>query len=691
MVLEEYFDKYILNNSIFQDRISRFTNMFVGRKIPTRILKNSGSYTDSKRIVLGIDEKTLRNKTLNERLGDNPELLKSYFIGLGVHEAEHVVSSDFESYKLFHESVVKAYESFYGVSKEVAHLIAKGIGNGIEDGRIERRAANRYPGVAKHLALINYVLFEDTNCLNDEICDLMNNILFIAKSGKLIPGTTKLYKDTELYDILMDIQTNIKVAVAADDVSVMFNECWKVHNRIFHFLGPKLKEEEQQLQELEELLKKISEDIDESMSNPENDEVGNDESVESFIGENIEESVETKNNSSNGDSTKDDSNKNDSNEDDTHKGDSNEDDSGKNNPNKSDTNKNDSSKGNSNKNESDKNNSGKKSSKSDDTDNSKEDKSKGLTEREVEFFKNLIESIKEEEKKESQNKASVKSVAKKVEISLPTAKEISSYTGKHQWKVTDISETSIRVLDGDYKKRAMSLKKDLKEILVDKKSYREIRRRRGALDSRRFTSLVGFHDDRIFYKKEKTEIDEYAFYVIIDNSGSMNGIKHFESLVCASILEEAIKELAPIKFVAFDSFANRTNITTLKEFDKNRKQSLLYADFNTGGCNCDAFILNYAQTELKKRKENKKIIFMLSDGLPTINMNPGEIYDEVQETVQRIRSEGTILIPIAIDDKSFEANTKERFCYMYDDLIIFSDIQEIEKHIVNMIKKILVL
>lgn len=624
MVLEEYFDKHILNNSIFHDRISRFTNMFVGRKIPTKILKDSESYTDSRKIVLGINQQTLKSELLNKRFGNNPELLKSYFIGLGVHEAEHIISSDFETYKLFCDSVVKAYQSFYGISKKTAHEIAKRIGNSIEDGRIERRAANRYPGVAKHLSLINYILFEDSKCLDDEFCDLMNNILFMAKSGKMLPGTIKLYKGTELYDILRDVHKNIKVAVATDDVSVMFNECWKIHNRIFHYLGPRLAKEDEQIKELIELLKKFSEDIDESMSNPTNDEVGNDKSIKTFRGEEIDEAL----------NETEDSNREAS-------------------------------------------------------DSQEEDES--LTEKEIEFFKDLIEAIKEDEKKESQNQAYAKSVNNKVNNSLPTIEEIKTYTERHQCVVTDISETSIRMLDGNYKKRALTLKKDLKEILVNKKAFREIRKRRGSLDSKRFTSLIGFHDDRVFYKKEKTEVDEYAFYVIIDNSGSMQGRKHFESLVCASILEEAIKDLAPIKFIAFDSNTMETNILTLKEFDKNRKQSLLYADFNTGSCNCDAFVLNYAKTELKKRRENKKIIFIISDGLPTINMSSGNIFDEVKQTAQSIRDEGIILIPIAISDNIFDEETKNRFCYIYDNLIIFSDIQKIEKHIVDMIKRILVL
>ena len=165
---------------------------------------------------------------------------------------------------------------------------------------------------------------------------------------------------------------------------------------------------------------------------------------------------------------------------------------------------------------------------------------------------------------------------------------------------------------------AKKLNKEFAEIFLNKQAVNAKNRRRGRLNEGDLYKL--FVNDMSMFKKKGTPREtDYVFYLLMDGSGSMSGKKFKEALRACSLVEEALKGIAPVKIVMFD-YDNNVNHRIIKDFKQKSKTgnySWTFANHHgTGCCNMDGFSIRVASKELQKRHESRKILITLSDGLP---------------------------------------------------------------------------
>lgn len=121
------------------------------------------------------------------------------------------------------------------------------------------------------------------------------------------------------------------------------------------------------------------------------------------------------------------------------------------------------------------------------------------------------------------------------------------------------------------------------------------------------------------------------------------------ALKTAAILEEALKGIAYTKIVAFDGSTDSVAHTIIKDYGQkelgNRCMDALKV-LMPGNGNKDGYSIRTVSLELAKRREKRKILVVLSDGLPSGYRGEAEAIGDVRTAVQEARRSGIIVIPI---------------------------------------------
>ena len=232
-------------------------------------------------------------------------------------------------------------------------------------------------------------------------------------------------------------------------------------------------------------------------------------------------------------------------------------------------------------------------------------------------------------------------------------------------------------------------KREVEKILF-LKSEKQKGLKRGVLDA---TSLwkLGIRDGNVFEKKGARNKD-YAFYLLQDGSGSMGGTKEIESATTLSIIEEGLKEYSALKISTFASSGGNVVHYTAKQFDDNRKFNHSYSFLKTrraNGGNKDGFSIRIATKELLKRQEQKKVLFVLSDGLPSQYSSQETALNDVRKAVEEARTKGIEVIAVMFGSDHFIQSAKSSYEYMYQYGIIACNPEDIGRKINPLLKSII--
>ena len=174
----------------------------------------------------------------------------------------------------------------------------------------------------------------------------------------------------------------------------------------------------------------------------------------------------------------------------------------------------------------------------------------------------------------------------------------------------------------------------------------------------------GVADDAIFLKKNNQQVGSCAFYLLIDNSGSMSSACGDSSKVskssaargAAAVIEQALMGIMPCKVGLFQQQSSAVKTTVIRTFDDRSKQNRSWNSMTVvgpGGCNADSINIRVAAEELAHRNEQKKALIVLSDGEPSAYGSKDDAIMEVREAVKATRRKGIIVIPIMFGDQSF--------------------------------------
>lgn len=546
------------------------------------------------------------------------EKIYSIFIALSMHEMEHVLSTNMDLAESYRNDV---YRNLFnqlgrGQSDDIAHYIF----NSIEDGRIERRAANRTPGYAKCLKWFRYLHWYHQPILAEPSTDgqKLQSVLWAlctyATYGSFPRRWLKVYdKNSEETQLIMKCMHDIDEAVASDECKICLDHCYN----ICEILKDYILSHTVSTKELEELLKDIqSSEYSSSPDGPAQDD-----------GTSIDGNISVRKTRPQNDK-KDDSDKDES----KGKGDDNSGEKGEAKKDADGKDEKGNGKSSGNKGEkSDDNADGSANSKADSKERSdcKEDTTdsfsfvfdeddNGFEENDKfaeETGKKGLEKTIKDDKDEGAKKDDDGQVDKSIIQDLGEA-DIENLL----FEIVPNEKTTQRYRSPKSLEDAGKvLNRNLSPLFKFKKSAYSLNRRSGMVDINKLTKLAT-DETNIFKRKNINKTVDAAIYILIDASGSMHGYKWTKAMDSSSVLELGIKDLMPFKIATFQTSSNlHTRISVIKDFDDKPIGYTEKFRLNNGPNhgNRDGLAIRLATEELMKRPEELKILIVISDGEPS--------------------------------------------------------------------------
>ena len=190
-----------------------------------------------------------------------------------------------------------------------------------------------------------------------------------------------------------------------------------------------------------------------------------------------------------------------------------------------------------------------------------------------------------------------------------------------------------------------------------------------------------------FDRIKKPEKISLSCTVIIDQSGSMYGYKLESALRAAAIIKNFCNELKiPTMVLGHSSSYPTMDIYRFCEFDGSEDEIYTLAAGNAHCGTRDGAALLYAVNKLKDRREEKKIIFIISDGSPCDYGYSGiTAYKDIQGIIKSASAYGISFFAAAIDED------KESIAKIYgeDRFVDISNLDDLPSKMAYVLKRAL--
>ena len=216
-----------------------------------------------------------------------------------------------------------------------------------------------------------------------------------------------------------------------------------------------------------------------------------------------------------------------------------------------------------------------------------------------------------------------------------------------------------------------------RQLLASQKRAWEFDLEEGLLDTSKLTRVIIDPYSSLSFKKERDyEFKDTVVTLLIDNSGSMRGRPITIAAICADILSRTLERCSvKVEILGFTT-KNWKGGQSREYWNKNSKpkspgrlndlRHIIYKSADTQWRisknnlglmlkegllkeNIDGEAINWAFGRLKKRKEERKILMVISDGAPvddsTLSVNSGDFLEKhLKKTVKYIENKGDVEI-----------------------------------------------
>lgn len=264
-------------------------------------------------------------------------------------------------------------------------------------------------------------------------------------------------------------------------------------------------------------------------------------------------------------------------------------------------------------------------------------------------------------------------VDKSAPISAEEMREICSFRENHRkYKVTTH-------LPPELAQRGKSLRRKNEQYFRSLSSPTITYLDSGGVDPSRIYGLA-MGDTEIFRKKGQDKKFDGCAYILIDNSGSMSGIKRQEACKAAAIIEESFKGLFPFKIVAFD-YSGCVMHEVIKNWDEVLSKNCCWnfcLHGRTGCGNEDGYDIQIAEKELLSRPESKKLLIVLSDGAPDDTTG-------CHNAIEHARKAGIQVNGVYFEEGPYRDD--ETFAYMYSKDYICCELSKLDTNLNKIMKK----
>lgn len=554
--------------------------------------------------------------------------LLSLFKGFMFHELSHYDYTEFKPYKDF-------IEAENGKFKQLRNHIL----NLMEDGRIERRKEKEKRITGKYFDLINFFILD---MQKDTDVDGLTNIDFYFRSIWPIIKLNMYPKDYDTYpdEVKKAVDESLKhieIGVIAENVKALTIPCEEMVRIAKSLMTPEqLQQSEQQQSAPMEV-----QSGDSGEASPSDEGSGGEQPNEKPGEESGKKSGESSNSKQKNEKTNEEMNE--------------------------------------------------KAKASEETNEKTNEKNKpssydeGKKEKIKDFLKKKEQAEKRKERKEIDGQKEGTSLSNK-EIT-----EIEKIYSGEKFRVENADFQRFLSLSPEVKMRGKKLRKEIEKILKTKQKEVLNGQKKGIINPNDLYKLASCNTD-VFRKTLSPQRMENVVYILRDGSGSMTcGNKIRNSTDTAAILEEALKGLIPFKDVIFNTAGRDIMHYVISDFDKkNKKDNHAYSSSSLfGGTNKDGFSLRIAIAELLQRKEPSKILFVLSDGLPSDYNSEEAAISDVRDGVKEAKKKGVKVVSIFFGTEYEREKLKEKYHQMYGDSVICVDPTQIEKSTISLLKRIL--
>lgn len=649
------------------------------------IIVNDGleSYTDGKTIVLSLIPPVFEDWYSEE---DWMLCLKA----LAAHEAQHVNSSNFSDIAEIKEWYGKYLADNYSLEPTIGGTIAKDAQNIVEDGRIERIAVARRPGMFLPFQFMNQIirnnllLTERADNPKDEYRDFWNNLISYASTGLYSPGI-QVYAGTRFESVFLGVQHLIDAGIA----SATSGECRQCVQELLEDVAPYMSDLIKSSPELEEMLtqKETRQEYTTNQGTADTTQSGGAGGNPLRVSSPTTSAAGMQESSQDGAGTPEQAGALSNSPPDS------ENESAGQNPDGSDSPEN-GGEGESGSSKSEQRSQQRSAAGFENA----EPQAPPMSDSELNDLRNKLARDLANANREEQANQSPSSDA----LDAKSIEDIQAqYTGATRpIKQVSINITADEELPPEMKAQALMLRREITRV-QDARSRSHKGLRRGTLDQGALWK-TGLQDDRIFTRKSQPDAGSIAFYLLIDNSGSMADsadsesgkplLKYQAARYAAAVIEEAVKGIVPCKIALFDQSNRLINHQIIKGFDEKKGRNSSWNSLRAigpGGGNADSVNIRIASTELMRRPERKKVLLVLSDGEPSAYGSIAEGYTEVAEAVSSARRKGVIVIPIMFGDSNFLASSFKNYEMMYEKNIISCVPQEVVERLSSLFRQVI--
>ena len=199
------------------------------------------------------------------------------------------------------------------------------------------------------------------------------------------------------------------------------------------------------------------------------------------------------------------------------------------------------------------------------------------------------------------------------------------------------SKQAYLIYQNDMKDISFLVKKTINEIRNKIKDHQQGGRMNGLYQGRYLDQHSLYrYDCRILCKNDLPEdIPNMAFSILIDASGSMSSSSKLDFARRTALLlyEFGLGLNIPVMVYAHDT-NGAVRLHALADYgsvDGNDKYRI--CDLTSGGGNRDGMALRFCVDKLSKRPEETKIMFVISDGLPSAYNSTAEAYEDIKNVL----------------------------------------------------------
>lgn len=191
-------------------------------------------------------------------------------------------------------------------------------------------------------------------------------------------------------------------------------------------------------------------------------------------------------------------------------------------------------------------------------------------------------------------------------------------------------------------------------------------------------------DQRYFTKKKNPEkLLDMAITILVDNSGSMEGIRICSAKEATILITEVLELIEIPALIAGHTFKNGMCFSIFKNFEDIKNAKFSINKMMAGGDNRDGLALDIAGNLLADRGEKNKLLIIISDGQPNSSGYAGDLAkNDIKDIVKKYKQMGIKTLAFAIGDD------KQQIKEIYGDAYIdISDLEKFPKTLSKIIEK----